>query len=118
KITYFATVPDQIQWADVYNFIYFFRNKKMANRRSFSLQNHYFRLEEKVNSIIAEEDDNAYDIVIVPPDPGEITHEEEGPGDDLVTQAFPRDVPETVGVVRRRRLSSDGDSSEDEPLST
>ncbi|KAL3266255.1 hypothetical protein HHI36_010435 [Cryptolaemus montrouzieri] len=68
----------------------------MAHRRSFSLQNHYFQLEEAVNSIIAEEDDNAYDFLIVPPDPG-----------DLVTQALSGDVPGNVEVVRRRRLSSD-----------
>ncbi|KAL3266965.1 hypothetical protein HHI36_011114 [Cryptolaemus montrouzieri] len=90
----------------------------MAHRRSFSLQNHYFQLEEAVNSIIAEENDNAYDFLIVPPDPGAITDEEEGPEDDLVTQALPRDVPRTIEVVQRRRLSSDGDSSDDEPLST
>ncbi|KAL3289903.1 hypothetical protein HHI36_023288 [Cryptolaemus montrouzieri] len=88
----------------------------MAQRRSFSIQNHYFQLEEAVNSIIAEEDDNAYDFLIAPPDPGAITDEEEGPEDDFVTQALPRDVPGTVEVVRRRRLSSNGDSS-DEPLS-
>ncbi|KAL3287604.1 hypothetical protein HHI36_002074 [Cryptolaemus montrouzieri] len=73
----------------------------MAHRRSFSLQNHYFQLEEAVNSIIAEEDDNAYDFLIVLLDPGAI-----------------RDVLKTVELVRRRRLSSDGDSSEVEPLST
>ncbi|KAL3267920.1 hypothetical protein HHI36_007058 [Cryptolaemus montrouzieri] len=86
----------------------------MPHRRSFLLQNHYFQSEEAVNSIIAEEDDNAYDILIVPPDPGAITDEEEGPEDDLVTQALPRDVPGTVEVVRRRRLSSDSDSIDDD----
>ncbi|KAL3277606.1 hypothetical protein HHI36_012948 [Cryptolaemus montrouzieri] len=89
-----------------------FRNEKVAHRRSFPLQNHYFQLEEAVNSIIAEEDDNAYVF------PGAITVEEEGPEDDLVTQALPRDVPGTVEVVRRRRLSSDGDTSDDEPRLT
>ncbi|KAL3265475.1 hypothetical protein HHI36_009679, partial [Cryptolaemus montrouzieri] len=98
--------------------IYFFRNKKIAHRRSSSLQNHYFQLEEAVNSIIAEGDDNAYDFLIVPPDPRPITDEEEDPEDDLVTQALPRDVPGTVEVGRRRRLSSDGDSCDDETLST
>ncbi|KAL3275328.1 hypothetical protein HHI36_020095 [Cryptolaemus montrouzieri] len=82
------------------------RNKKMAHIRSFSLQNHYFQLEEAVNSIIAEVDDNAFDFLIVPPDHGAITDEEEGPEDDLVTQALSRDVPGTVEVVRRRRLPS------------
>ncbi|KAL3277070.1 hypothetical protein HHI36_012431, partial [Cryptolaemus montrouzieri] len=69
---------------------------------------------EAVNSIIAEENDNAYDFLIVPPDPGATTDEEEGTEDDLVT----RDVPGNIEVVRRSRLSSDGDSNEDEPLST
>ncbi|KAL3285029.1 hypothetical protein HHI36_019156, partial [Cryptolaemus montrouzieri] len=73
---------------------------------------------ETDNSIIAEVDDTAYDFLIVSLDPGAITDEEEGPEDDLVTQALPRDVPGTVEVVRRRRLSSDGDSSNNDPLST
>ncbi|KAL3278154.1 hypothetical protein HHI36_013497 [Cryptolaemus montrouzieri] len=90
----------------------------MAHRRIFLPQNNYFQLEEAVNFIIAEEDDNAYDFLIVPADPDAITDEEEGPEDDLVTQALPKDVPGTVEVVRRRRLSLDGDSSDDEPLST
>ncbi|KAL3288504.1 hypothetical protein HHI36_002945 [Cryptolaemus montrouzieri] len=90
----------------------------MAHRRSFSLQNHYFQLEKAVNSIIAEEDDNAYDFLIIPPDPDAIPDEEEGPEDDLMTRALPRDVPGTVEVVRRRILSSDGDSRDDELLST
>ncbi|KAL3267350.1 hypothetical protein HHI36_011481, partial [Cryptolaemus montrouzieri] len=51
--------------------------------------------------------------MIVPRDPGTITDEEKGPEDDLVTQALPRDVPGPVEVVQRRRLSSDGDSSDD-----
>ncbi|KAL3285711.1 hypothetical protein HHI36_000241 [Cryptolaemus montrouzieri] len=77
----------------------------------------FFQLEEAVNSIIAEEDNNAYDFLIVPPDPGAISDEEEFSEDDLVTQALPRDVSGTVEVVRNRRLSSDGDSSDDAPLS-
>ncbi|KAL3269716.1 hypothetical protein HHI36_008776 [Cryptolaemus montrouzieri] len=68
----------------------------MAHRRSFLLQNHYFQLEEAVNSIIAEEDDNAYDFLIVAHDLGAITDEEEGPEEDLVAQALPRDVPRNV----------------------
>ncbi|KAL3269801.1 hypothetical protein HHI36_008860 [Cryptolaemus montrouzieri] len=90
----------------------------MAHRRRFSLQNHYFQLEQDVDSIIPKEDDNAYDFLIVPPGPGAITDEEEGFEDDLVSQAFPRDIPGTVQVLQCRRLSSNGDSSDDEPLST
>ncbi|KAL3282849.1 hypothetical protein HHI36_006010 [Cryptolaemus montrouzieri] len=61
------------------------RIKKMANIRRFLLQNHYFQLEETVSSIIPEEDYNAYDFLIVPPDPGAITDEEVSPEDDLAT---------------------------------
>ncbi|KAL3282497.1 hypothetical protein HHI36_005679, partial [Cryptolaemus montrouzieri] len=93
-------------------------NKKMAHRRSVSLQNHYFQLEEAVNSIIAAKDLNAYEFLNIPPDPDATTDEEEGPEDDLVTQALPRNVSGTVEVVRRRRLSLDGDSSDNEPLLT
>ncbi|KAL3288121.1 hypothetical protein HHI36_002570, partial [Cryptolaemus montrouzieri] len=89
-------------------------NKKMAHRQSFSLLNHYFQSEEEVECIIAE----AYYFLIVPPDPGAKIDEKEGSEDDLVTQALPRDVSGTVEIIRRRRISSDGDSSDDEPLST
>ncbi|KAL3278122.1 hypothetical protein HHI36_013467, partial [Cryptolaemus montrouzieri] len=41
-----------------------------------------------------------------------ITDKEGDPEDDLVTQVSPRDVLGTVEVVRRRKLSSDGDSSD------
>ncbi|KAL3277705.1 hypothetical protein HHI36_013050, partial [Cryptolaemus montrouzieri] len=68
----------------------------MAHRRSFLLQNHYFQLEYVVNSIIPEKEDNTCDFLIVPPDLGAITDEEEGPEDDLVTQALPRVVPGTI----------------------
>ncbi|KAL3265714.1 hypothetical protein HHI36_009917 [Cryptolaemus montrouzieri] len=76
----------------------------MAHRRNFSLQNQCFQLEEVVNYIIAEEDDNAYDFLIVPPDPGEITDEEEGPEDDLVTQALPAAIVASGNPIWRKTL--------------
>lgn len=87
-------------------------------RDDYSIQNNYLRLEEAVNSIIAEEDDDEFDLLVVPPEPGAVTDEEEGPEDDLVTHALPRDVPGTIEVVRRGRSPSDWDSSDDEPLTT
>ncbi|KAL3270171.1 hypothetical protein HHI36_009228 [Cryptolaemus montrouzieri] len=90
----------------------------MAHRRRILLQNYYFQSEEAVYSVFAEEDDNAYDFMIVSPDPSAITDEEVGPEDDFVTQALSRDAPGTVEVVRRKRQSSDSDSSDNELLLT
>lgn len=78
----------------------------------------YLGLEEAVNAIMAEDTDAEYDVVIIPPDPGVVTDEEEGE-DDLQTSDLPRDVPGTLEVTHRRRHdSSEWEDSDDEPLSS
>lgn len=93
---------------------------KMSKRRVFTSQNNYARLDEALESIMADENDDVeYDLVLLPPDPAIVSDEEEGNEDDLTSSAFPRDVPGTLEVVPRRpdHDISDWDESDDEALS-
>ncbi|CAG4990114.1 unnamed protein product [Parnassius apollo] len=57
-------------------------------------------------------------MAIIPPDPSVVTDEEEGPDEDMVTYMLPRDVLGNIKVMVRDEgtLSSDYDSSDEEPL--
>ncbi|CAG5052214.1 unnamed protein product [Parnassius apollo] len=71
----------------------------MTDRHVFTSKNNYARLEEILESRVADENDDVqYDVFLLPPDPAiVIDEEEEGNEDDL--SSFPRDVPGTVEVA-------------------
>ncbi|KAJ2948736.1 hypothetical protein O0L34_g7996 [Tuta absoluta] len=92
----------------------------MSKCRVFTNHNNYARLDEAVESIMADENDDVeYDLVLLPPDPAIVSDEEEGNDDDLTNSTLPRDVPGTLEVVPRHPNHdiSDWDESNDEPLS-
>ncbi|XP_065370926.1 piggyBac transposable element-derived protein 2-like, partial [Calliphora vicina] len=75
-------------------------------------------LQEAVDSILADSEDEDIDMVIIPPNPSELTDEEEGVEDDMISSALPQDIPGTIDVfVNRRNIDNDvSDDSDDEPL--
>lgn len=84
----------------------------------FNASNIFRGLEEALHVILEENDDREYEIAIIPPDPSVVTDEEEGADEDMVTHSLPRDVSGNIEVIVHNSgsLSSDYDSSDEEPL--
>lgn len=95
----------------------------MAKRDTFTYNKNYFGLEEAIHDIISQDSDAdaTYDVLILPPNPGVITDEEEGEDDDLYGSKLPRDVPGNIEVVTHSRIATveyQWSSDDDEPLIT
>ncbi|CAK1600427.1 unnamed protein product [Parnassius mnemosyne] len=91
------------------------------SRKMFSGSNSFIGLEEAIEAVIADSDDDcAYDLAIISPDPSVVTDEKEGSDKDMVKFTLPRDVPGNIVVLVRDEstLSSDYDSSDEEPLAS
>ncbi|CAG4979648.1 unnamed protein product [Parnassius apollo] len=90
------------------------------SRKIFSGTNSFIGLEEAIEAVTTDsDDDREYDLAIIPPDPSVVTDEEEGSDQDImVTYTLPRDVPGNIEVMvlDEGTLSSDYDSSDEEPL--
>ncbi|CAK1592870.1 unnamed protein product [Parnassius mnemosyne] len=91
------------------------------SRKMFYGSNSFIGLEEAIEAVTADsDDDRAYDLAIIPPDPSVVTDEEEGSDEDMVTYTLPRDVPGNIEVLVHDEdtLLSDYDSSDEEPLAS
>lgn len=87
------------------HFIYFYSVNifyDLAQRRVFTSGDNYkyFVLRKALADIIDEEDnENSYDLMILPPESCVVTDEEDGVNDDLEICCLPRAVPGNVELV-------------------
>ncbi|KAL3283910.1 hypothetical protein HHI36_018079 [Cryptolaemus montrouzieri] len=92
----------------------------------FLASNNYLGLEDAINSVLEDEGDNEYHLIIIPLDPATVT-DEEGGAEDLCTSKLPNDVQGTLEDIPQwsnscvedvEEQSSKWNDSDDETLSS